>query len=60
MPNIGRNEQRWVTGKDESGNLKYIITSNMDRSWYYIYDKNYTKLGKAKTPPELYEKYLKE
>ena len=60
MSCIGKNETKWVTGLDQHGNLKYIITSNSDRSWYYIYDKDYNKLGKAKTPTELQEKYFGE
>lgn len=55
---IGKNELLWVTGLDKDGNLKYVISSNPDRSWYYIYDKDFKKLGKAKTPIELKEKYF--
>ena len=60
MSTINKNETKWVSGLDEDGNLKYTITSNTDRSWYYIYDKDNNKLGKAKTPPELYSKYLEK
>ena len=55
---IGKNELLWVTGYDVNGNLKYVISSNPERSWYYIYDKDFKKLGKAKTPTELQEKYF--
>lgn len=55
---INKNETLWVTGLDESGNLKYVITSNADRSWYYIYDKDCKKLGKSKVPTDLQEKYM--
>lgn len=58
--NINKNELLWVTGLDESGNLKYVITSNADRSLYYIYDKDCKKLGKAKSPVGLEEKYMGE
>ena len=54
--NINKNETVWVTGFDSSGNLKYVITSNADRSLYYIYDKDYKKLGKAKNPVDLQTK----
>ena len=57
--NISKNELLWVTGYDANGNLKYVISSNPERSWYYIYDKDFKKLGKAKTPDELKEKYFK-
>lgn len=58
MARISKNEIVWLHGQGEDGNLKYIITSNTDRSWYYIYDKDYQKLGKAKTPTELEKKYF--
>lgn len=57
---IGKNEKQWVTCRDQHGNLKYVITSNSERSWYYIYDNNYKKLGKAKAPTELQQKYFGE
>lgn len=55
---ISRNEIKWVSGLDKNGNLRYTITSNVDRTWYYIYDKDGNKLGKAKNPNELEEKYF--
>lgn len=55
---ISKNETVWLYGQDGNGNLKYVITSNSDRSWYYIYDKEYNKLGKARTPTELEGKYF--
>ena len=55
---IGKNEVRWVSVYDINRNLRYAITSNKDRSVYYIYDKDFKKLGKAKTPDELKEKYF--
>lgn len=57
---ISRNEIKWVSGLDKNGNLRYTITSNVDRTWYYIYDKDDNKLGKAKNPTELEEKYFSE
>lgn len=58
MAGISKNEIVWLHGQDKDGNLKYIITSNADRSWYYIYNKDYQKLGKAKTPTELEKKHF--
>lgn len=57
---INKNETQWVFGLDKNGNLKYTITSNAERTWYYIYDKDNNKLGKAKSPVELEEKYFGE
>lgn len=58
MGKIGRNEHSILTGRDEKSNVRYIITESLDGSWYYIYDKDYKKLGKAKDPTELEEKYF--
>lgn len=58
MARISKNEIVWLRGQDDDGNLKYVITSNTDKSWYYIYDKDCQKLGKAKTPTELENKYF--
>lgn len=58
MGKIGRNEVVWLSGRDVNGNALYTITSNTDRTWYYIYDKDNNKLGKAKTPTELEEKHF--
>lgn len=60
MAKISKNELGWVDGFDHNGNLRYTITSNEDRSWYYIYDANGNRLGKAKTPIELKDKYFRE
>ena len=58
MGKIGRNERAILIGNDDKSNLYYIITVSLDGSWYYIYDKDYKKLGKAKDPTELEEKYF--
>lgn len=57
---ISKNELRWVGIFDKKGNRQYTITSNKDRSLYYIYDKDNNKLGKSKSPVELERKYVKE
>ena len=55
---INKNEIRWVSVYDIDKALKYIITSNKDRSLYYIYDANFNKLGSAKNPTLLENKYF--
>lgn len=55
---ISKNEIRLLTGNDSKGDLLYVITANQDKSCYYIYDKDYKKLGKGKSPPELEKKYF--
>ena len=57
---IGKNEQTWVRWLNSDGSLRYIITSNKDRSLYYLYDANLQKIGKANNPAELEKKYIKE
>lgn len=56
-----KGERGWVSYYSPDGELLFILTSKEnDRSWYYLYrvegDKM-IKLGKARTPPELEEKY---
>ena len=56
-----KGERGWVSYYDTAGNLLFIMTSKEnDRSWYFLYkieDGKMKKLGKARTPPELEEKY---
>ena len=57
---IPSNEKLWLTITSES-NKTYIVTSNKDRSTYFLYLVNEDKLekvGKGKNPPEL-EKLIK-
>lgn len=45
---------------DLQGNLRFIITSNQMRDTYYLYEvaeEGYNKLGKAKSPTELRNKF---
>ena len=47
--------------KDSNGAVTHFLTSKSDRSMYYLYEvtgDSYKKLGKAKRPPDLEEKYL--
>lgn len=55
---VGKDEIRWASYYDADKNLKYMITSNKDRTTHYLYDGNYNKLGRAKSPLELQEKYM--
>ena len=55
---IGKDEIRWVSYYDAEKNLKYVVTSNKDGTMHYLYDGNYNKLGRAKSPLELQEKYM--
>lgn len=55
-----KNETVWESFYDSSRELKFIITSKSTRDTYYLYelkDGEFKKLGKARTPPELVEKY---
>ena len=57
---IPSNEKLWLTITSES-NKTYIVTSNKDRSTYFLYLVNEDKLekvGKGKNPPEV-EKLIK-
>ena len=50
----------WVRYVNNGGDTVCIITSKAARDWYYLYDlvgDRFVKRGKAKTPPELVEKY---
>lgn len=55
---VGKDEIRLASYYDADKNLKYMITSNKDRTTHYLYDGNYNKLGRAKSPLELQEKYM--
>lgn len=55
---IGKNEIRRVSAYDTQNNLKYVITSSKDKSMFYIYDKNYNKLGRDKSPLTLERKFF--
>lgn len=55
MNKLPSSEILWETIIRENGD-QYVITSNRERSLYYIYSfdgKEYTKIDKAKTPPDL-------
>lgn len=55
-----KGERVWESYYNETRELKFIITSKPVRDAYFLYelvDGEFKKLGKAKTPPELVEKY---
>lgn len=60
IPGIPRTEILWVTYTRTDGETFYI-TSKPIRDYYYCYHLvggKAVKLGKARTPPELEEKYF--
>ena len=55
-----KGEKVWESYYNESRELKFIITSKSTRDAYFLYELvngEFKKLGKARTPPELVEKY---
>ena len=55
-----RNEIVWVGYYNAKGDLMFIITSKETRDWYYLYrlvNGRFEKIGKAKEPLELVEKF---
>ena len=55
-----KGEKVWRRYYNSNRELKFIITSKSTRDAYFLYelvDGEFKKLGKAKTPPELVEKY---
>lgn len=63
--NIPKNETVWERIFDDHENLRFVvISSSTVRDWYYLYEVSQsgtlTKIGKAKTPPELKSKFSVE
>lgn len=55
-----RGEHVWTGYYSRSGQLLFIVTSKEARDWYYLYKLEndvFKKLGKAREPPELEQKY---
>lgn len=62
MNKLPSSEILWETIIRENGD-QYVVTSNKERTLYYIYSfdgKEYTKIDKAKTPPELMKHTIKK
>ena len=59
-PKLPKGEIVWVDYKDYLGRTLFILTSKEARDMYFLYelkDGVYVKLGKAKEPPELENKF---
>ena len=59
---IPKTEKIWVKITTDDGNIFYTTSKVNDRVFYYLYkfvDGKAIKLGKAKSPIELDEKYIK-
>jgi hypothetical protein len=59
---VPKGEILWSSYLDSTATPEFILTSkeNENRQFYYLYaikGNSLTKLGKAKTPPELEEKF---
>lgn len=56
-----KNEIVWMTYYDSAGALQFFVTSKAARDYYFLYevreDQSYVKLGKARSPRDLEEKY---
>ena len=55
-----KGEQVWASYYNLSHKLLFIITSKSTRDYYFLYELNddiFKKLGKAKSPLELEEKF---
>ena len=56
-----KGETVWVSYYDREGAMRFFTTSKPLRDWYFLYevkeDLTYVKLGKARSPTELEEKF---
>lgn len=58
---IPKMETIWVTYTSEKGEVYHITAKTNNRAYYYLYkmvDGKAQKLGRARTPTELEEKFL--
>lgn len=59
--NVPKGEQVWVRYNNTKGKTVCVLTSKPARDFYFLYevkpDGSLAKLGKARTPPELEEKF---
>lgn len=59
-PKYPKDERVWVSYHNSSRELRFILTSKEGRDFYYLYelvDGVFHKLGKARSPMELEEKF---
>lgn len=62
VPGIPKTETIWLTFETAKGEKYYTTAKTHNRDYYYLYklvDDKAQKLGRAKTPIELEEKYIK-
>jgi len=56
-----KGETVWVSYCNSSGKVMFVLTSKPARDFYFLYkvleNGSLEKLGKAKSPPELEEKF---
>lgn len=62
IPGIPKTETIWVTYTNLKGEVYHTTAKINNRDYYYLYkmvDDKAHKLGRARTPTELEEKFLK-
>ena len=55
-----KGERVWTGYYNRAGELLFIVTSKESRDWYFLYEVvngEFKKLGRAKTPTELENRY---
>ena len=63
MRKISNGERVWTAYLDNSGKIRYLITSKATRDYYYLYEcteDGLRKLGRAQSPKELEERFKVE
>ena len=63
MSTPAKTERRWTAYRNADGKLCYLMTSDANRGWYYLYDVSGAepvRLGKERSPVLLEEKYKVE
>lgn len=61
VPGIPKTETIWVTYRAGDGKTYYTTAKTLNRDYYYLYklvDGKAQKLGKARNPIELEEKFI--
>lgn len=59
-PKYPKGERVWVGYYNSNHELRFILTSKESRDFYFLYELvegNFRKLGKARSPMELEEKF---
>lgn len=59
-PKYPKGERVWVGYYNSNHELRFILTSKESRDFYFLYELvegNFCKLGKARSPTELEEKF---